>query len=108
MTEPLEGGAPIDMGLDGSGHRVAVGMVDGRVLVWDVPPVSVPVPAWFRRFAETVAGMRVTETGHIELVPRDELDRVAAEITNQNNTDFYTRLARCFLANPAERPPSPF
>jgi hypothetical protein len=78
------------------------------VRVWDVPPVPAPVPAWFVEFAEVAAGIRLSERGNVELVPREELEKLSQTLVAKEQGEFYERLARWFLANPAERPVSPF
>ena len=84
-------------------HTVARG-----ARAWDFPPPPTPVPGWFTEFSEAVAGLRLSERGNVELVARQEIQTISDTLTHENTTDFYERLARWFLANPAERPRSPF
>jgi hypothetical protein len=76
--------------------------------VWDVPEAPTPVPAWFPAFAEAVAGLRLSERGNVELVPRHEIETIAARLTAENSGGFYERLGRWFLADPAQRAGTPF
>jgi hypothetical protein len=73
-----------------------------------VPEASTPVPAWFAAFAETVAGLRLSERGNVELVPRHELESARDQLATANASDFYARLAQWFLADPSKRPSAPF
>jgi hypothetical protein len=66
------------------------------------------VPAWFPAFAEAVAGLRLSDRGNVELVPRHEIEPIAEGLSKGNAPDFYQRLARWFLADPATRSAEPF
>ena len=76
--------------------------------MWDVPEAPTPVPAWFPAFAEAVAGLRLTERGNVELVPRHEIETIAERLAAGNAGEFYERLGRWFLADPAQRTANPF
>jgi hypothetical protein len=58
--------------------------------------------------AEAVAGTRLSALGNVELVSRGELDEVARRLASVSEGDFYERLGRWFLADPTQRPVSPF
>jgi hypothetical protein len=58
--------------------------------------------------AEAVAGTRLSALGNAELVSRGELDEVARRLASVSEGDFYERLGRWFLADPTQRPVSPF
>ena len=92
---------------DPIGRRMAVGGTNSVVHLWHVPEIPTPVPAWFLNFTESVAGIRVGARGQTELVPAAESDAAVRDLKSKNN-DFYGRLARWFLAHPAEREPAPF
>ena len=66
------------------------------------------MPAWFPAFAEAVAGLRLSERGNVELVPRHEIETMAGRLTKENVDGFYERLGRWFLADPARREANPF
>jgi hypothetical protein len=76
---------------------------DGYVRVWDAPEVPNPVPPWFLALAEAVAGTRLSARGNVELVPRREIKDVAEQLERESGSDFYQRLGRWFLADPAEK-----
>jgi len=93
---------------DSTGRRIVSGAYSGTVCVWDAPPVPTPVPLWFMALAEAVAGTRLSALGNAELVSRGELDEVARRLASVSEGDFYERLGRWFLADPTQRPVSPF
>jgi dipeptidyl aminopeptidase/acylaminoacyl peptidase len=93
---------------DSTGGRVVSGSHRGIVRVWDAPPVPTPVPMWFIALAEAVAGTRLSALGNVELVSRQELDDAARRLAGVTKNDFYERLGRWFLADPMQRPVSPF
>jgi WD40 repeat protein/serine/threonine protein kinase len=106
LTEWFDQGRVFGVAFDATGARVALG---GRAAhVWAVPSAPVPVPEWFAEFAEGVAGVRFDGRGNATLVPGTELDQTAQRLPPEGAGDFYERLARWFLADPAKRPPSPF
>ena len=71
-------------------------------------PGPTPVPDWFLALAEAVAGTRLSARGNTELVSRRELEDVAQRLAPVSSGDFYERLGRWFLADPARRPMSPY
>jgi hypothetical protein len=109
LTEWLEtGGYVSSLCFDPSGLRIATGSHEGRVRLWETPPLPVPVPEWFPKFAEAVAGIRLGTRGHVEIVPRAEISEIASQLASKNDDDFYARFARWFLTEPKERPATPF
>ncbi|MEK7717365.1 MAG: hypothetical protein AAB322_06405, partial [Pseudomonadota bacterium] len=83
--------------------------INGTVRVWDTPPAPTPVPPWFLALAEAVAGTRLSTHGNTELVPRRELEDVAQRLFARGSEgDFYERLSQWLLADPSQRPASPF
>jgi len=93
---------------DSTGRRIVSGAYSGTVRVWDAPPVPTPVPLWFVALTEAVAGTRMSALGNVELVSRRELDEAARRPVSVSEGDFYERLGRWFLADPTQRPVSPF
>jgi WD40 repeat protein len=78
-------------------QRIAVGTTEGIVRIWKIPRASTPVPEWFPRFAEAVAGVRLGERGAMELVPREKLKAFAEQIPAGAATRNYEQIARWFL-----------
>jgi WD40 repeat protein/serine/threonine protein kinase len=102
------------MGFLPDGQRLLV-RTGGRSDVWDLgPTASEPVPDWLAPLAEAVAGRRIEIEGEggrfrtqVHEVPFEE--RVAWKERFRSDTapDAYSRLARWFFADPAERNPAP-
>ena len=108
-TEWLDGGGPgFTVCFDRTGRRIVAGSFPSSVRIWDVPPVPLPMPAWFITFAEAVGGESLSAHGNLALVARAELERTVARLAPMQNADFYQRLARWFLAQPSQRSVSPF
>jgi hypothetical protein len=66
------------------------------------------VPTWFPGFVEAVGGIRLSQRGNVELVSRYELEEITEKLAADGADNFYTRLARWFLADPKHRAASPF
>jgi WD40 repeat protein len=102
MTEWLgvpEGGQAA-VNFDPLGRRIVSG--SHRVRVWELAAAPGAVPAWFPPFAEAVAGLRLSNRGHIELVPRGEL-AIQADHMREGPGSYYERFARWFLEDPDRR-----
>lgn len=84
----------------------AVDLIGLRVC--DVPPVPTPVPSWFLALAEAVAGTRLSARGDPQFVSRRELEAVSRQLAGQGEGEFYGRVSRWFLSDPARRTMSPF
>ena len=83
LTEWLDSPGPVTgMCFDPTGQRIAIAARGARV--WDVPPVPAPAPAWFPAFAEAVAGLRLSEHGNVELVPREEIRTIAETLDGES------------------------
>jgi WD40 repeat protein/serine/threonine protein kinase len=109
LTEWLYAGGKLrSLGFDPTGDRIATGSDAGIADVWSLPVAPLPVPDWFPGFAEAVAGARLSPRGHEERVYYDEMNVLAGERLKQGGDDLYSKVARWILANPGERPPSPF
>jgi WD40 repeat protein len=110
ITESLGPGDWIwgEVAFDPVNRRMAVGGRDSIVRLWHVPDSPTPVPEWFLTFAETVAGIRLGARGQTELIPAAEFDAAVQDLKAKSKDDFYARLARWFLADPAERAANPF
>jgi len=96
------------VGFDPNGRCVATGGKDATLRVWPIPSSPTPVPEWFLTLAESVAGIRVGARGQTELVPAAEYDTAVRDLRSSDRDVYYTRLARWFLADPADREPLPF
>jgi WD40 repeat protein len=88
---------------DPAGGRVIMGARNGIAQVWNTPEASVPVPAWFPKFAEALAGVRLGARGHVELVAGNELSQLVGEIAAQEANGFYEHLALRLVAPHALR-----
>ena len=107
LTEWLEtGGHVSSVVFDPSGTSLA--MAGQGVRLWNIPRAPTPVPDWFPRFAEAVAGIRLDDRGTVALVARTELEQVARRLPPEDAGDYFERLARWFLADPASRAADPF
>ena len=106
LTESLNTAGPACF--DPTGERIATCSYGGSARLWDVPVVPTPVPEWFVGFAEVIAGMRLSPRGNVEIVHRAEFDRLGDQFAAKDEQGFYERLARWFLADPEQRPRSPF
>ena len=91
-----------------SGEQVVTGGRDAILRYWHLPPAPVPAPEWFPAFAEAVAGIRLGPRGNVEYVGRGELEALVERLNSAKADGFYERLARWFLADPAQRQPNPF
>ena len=96
------------------GDASACVVVDGKLVAAVEEERFTRVKHWAGFPAESVkwcleaAGLRLSERGNVELVPRHELDSVADRLAGKNADGFYARLGRWFLADPARRAASPF
>lgn len=73
-----------------------------------MPEQHALLPEWFLRFAETLAGNRVTPTGRIEELDLNAHEDAVAEAQKQaKGSDAASRIARWLLADPAKRPLHP-
>jgi hypothetical protein len=86
---------------------MAAGGHDSIVRLWHIPAIPTPVPEWFLTFTETVAGIRLGDRGHVELVPPMEFEAAVHALKSKDKNEFYARLAQWFLAEPAEREIAP-
>ena len=109
LTEWLDAGHVVFSAcFNPTGERIATGSLGWSARVWELPPVPTPVPAWFPPFAEAVAGTRLSARGNVELVSRLELEEFIQHLAREKTNAYYERLARWFLADPAQRPVAPF
>ncbi|MFM7605713.1 MAG: WD40 repeat domain-containing protein, partial [Prosthecobacter sp.] len=80
-------------------------------LGWFTMPMPVQnamLPEWFLRFAETLAGNRLTPSGRMEELDITDYQQAVAEVQKQaKGSDAASRIARWLLANPAERSLNP-
>ena len=64
-TGPLQGSWGVTT-FDLVGGRVIMGATNGTAHAWNLPEAPVPVPEWFLRFAEELAGIRLGELGSVD------------------------------------------
>jgi hypothetical protein len=80
-------------------------------LGWFTMPMPVQgavLPEWFLRFAETLAGNRLTPTGRMEELDITAYEAALADLEKQaKGTDPASRIARWIVADPAKRPLNP-
>lgn len=92
----------------GSGGRELLSMSDGKLRAWPMPVVESKIPEWLGPLAEAVAGQRLDEAGHSEMVPRTELSLVSKQLTKLAGTDEFSRFGRWFVAPRTSRTVSPY
>lgn len=93
---------------DPTSQRVAASCHDGHAWIWDVPVAPVPVPPWFLSFVESLAGIRLSDRGNLEILPRTQFLEARERMRLSTETGFYDRLARRFLTRPEDRVPAFF
>jgi WD40 repeat protein len=103
VSERLTVKDPWGVCFDPASGRFIVGATNGIAAVWNVPEVPVPVPEWFPKFAEALAGIRLGEHGNVELVSRQMLKDFAKQIPASATSSEYERLARWFLEDEHRR-----
>jgi hypothetical protein len=90
------------------GSRVVTASLDQTARIWEVPIVPLPVPGWFARLAEAVAGQRLTREGSSESVQVEQLVNIRRQILQSPETNFYVQWGKWFFADRATRGISPF
>jgi WD40 repeat protein/serine/threonine protein kinase len=88
---------------DPTGGRVIMGTTNGIAHVWHLPEAPVPVPKWFLKFAEALAGIRLGERGSVEQAPFEELSKLTSEFSAREPKGFYERIAFKLVASPTGR-----
>ncbi|MBL9139192.1 MAG: serine/threonine protein kinase [Verrucomicrobiales bacterium] len=101
-------GFPTAIAFDASGHWIATCSQSGMVRCRRVPTPPVPVPGWFMDLAEAVAGTRVSERGHLELLPHGEFESASMAGSKPDQEGFYERVGRWIQADPSQRPSTPY
>lgn len=80
-------------------------------LGWFTMPMPVQdavLPEWFLRYAETLAGNRLTSTGRLEELELTEYEKAFAEADKAaKGQDIASRLLRWLAADPSKRPLNP-
>lgn len=80
-------------------------------LGWFTMPMPVQdavLPEWFLRYAETLAGNRLTSTGRLEELDLTEYEKALAEADQAaKGQDIASRLLRWLAADPSKRPLNP-
>jgi len=89
------------------GHWVATTAKDGTARVWEVGKASLPTPAWLPELVEGVAGTRLNRLGVFEPVAWSELVRLREKLLDSPALDPYTKWAKWFFADRANRSISP-
>ena len=110
LTEWLETGRKqvTSACFDPTGQRIATGTFDQMARVWEVPPIPVPVPAWFIELAEGVAGVRLGAHGNVELIPAENVLEPMQRALGRTTDDFYDRVGKWFVTGLDVRAPDPF
>jgi WD40 repeat protein len=104
LSEWLNAGGYWATCFDRASDRIAVGTTQGLMSIWGVPRASTPVPNWFPAFAEAVAGLRLAESGSMELVPNHVLKDFVHNAAVQAADNDYAQMARWFLQTPLADP----
>jgi eukaryotic-like serine/threonine-protein kinase len=83
--------------------RVLLGSKEGLLRIWDLPEAPMPVPEWFLKFAEAVAGIRLGTFGNAELVSSHELGQLSTEfLASPGKANFYQDIvSRFFRLSPS-------
>lgn len=102
------GGFPSSIGFDESGLHAVTCSRSGTVLVWSVPSPPTPVPGWFTTLAEAVAGTRVSERGHLELLQHGAFEWESGTWPPPDQDGFYERIGRWIQADAAHRASTPY
>ncbi len=99
LTEWLETGRKqvTSACFDPTGQRIATGTFDQVARVWEVPPIPVPVPAWFIELAEGVAGVRLGAHGSVELIPAENVLEPMQRAKASMAEGFYDQVGRWFV-----------
>jgi WD40 repeat protein/serine/threonine protein kinase len=106
LTEPIEHGA-YSAQFSPDGQRITAS--DGSAArVWDVPAVPLPVPEWFPKLAEAVAGKRINDKGLPETVAPVEFLALKRQLLVAAPSGPWAHWAKWFLADRATRTISPF
>jgi eukaryotic-like serine/threonine-protein kinase len=99
--------APVDfLEISGNG-RTVVSLSRGRVFLWPLPSSDPAIPAWLPDLAEAVAGHRLDDQSNVEPLPADALPLLRARLGRLTGSDDYSRFARWFVADRAQRTLSP-
>ena len=93
---------------DPTGQRIAMGTFDQVARVWEVPPIPVPVPAWFIELAEGVAGLRLGTHGSVQLIPAETVIEPMLRARDSQADGFYDRVGKWFVTGLEVRAPDPF
>jgi hypothetical protein len=73
-----------------------------------MPVQDAVLPEWFLRFAETLAGNRLTPTGRIEELDITAHEAALADLDKEaKGSDAASRIARWLIADPAKRSLNP-
>jgi hypothetical protein len=73
-----------------------------------MPVQDAVLPEWFLRYAETLAGNRLTTTGRLEELELTEYEKALAEADQAaKGQDAASRLLRWLTADPTQRPLNP-
>jgi WD40 repeat protein len=94
LTEWLTIKGALGVSFDPIHGRIVTGTTNGIAHIWTIPEAPLPVPEWFPKFAEALAGVRLGDQGHAELVGGEELSKLARKISVRESKDFYARLAQ--------------
>jgi len=94
----------VDISTDGHWILTASG---SYALLWEVLSAPTPVPDWLPALGEAVAGERLNARGVIEPVEFGKVLKLKEELSALMGSDFYSRWASWFWADPLSRTVSP-
>jgi hypothetical protein len=89
------------------GRRVFSAPLNGTIRIWEVPQLTLPIPAWLPALGEAVIGRRLTAEGSLEIVPVGTLFELKRAVQSDASADAYHRWARWFFADRLTRSISP-
>lgn len=96
----------VDLSPDGS--RLATGSPNGETRVWALPVLKGPLPEWFLKLGEAMAGWRLDEDGAMRLLGHRELEWARARTLVQPTETPLQRWAHWLATDPTARPRSPY
>ena len=104
LTEPIRESGICWGELSADGERLVTCSTEGNARVWGIKmgqqahlSVSLPVPEWIPEFVESLGGKRLTNTGHTEAVPLDQIFRLKSKLAQNLESNSWTLWAKWLL-----------